>query len=121
MRAQPCADARQTFERRLGQLPVGLGAYVEEQVAAAPRRTREVADEVVGGLVVAVGDAVPPRTVHRLAGFERQAAHLLSRESGGVLTREVALEGLGVLALEGREVVVVDDQTGGLQPVDQPV
>ena len=112
--AQPLAHGREALERRRRERSVGLRADVEQQVGAAPGRTDQIADEPLGRLVVLVGDAVAPHAVHRLAGLERQAADLLPREPGGVLARQVALEGLRVLALEGREVVVVDDEAGGL-------
>ena len=52
--------------------------------------------------------------------FERQAADLLPRISGRVLSRQVAFERLRVFAFERREMVVVDDQASGLQCVISP-
>ena len=118
---QPGADSREAFQSRRGQRPVGLRADIEQQVPSASRSPREVADEFVRRFVAPVRDPVSPRAVHRLARFERQAAHGLPRESRRVLARQVAFEGLHVLALERREVVVVHHQAGRLQRVDQSV
>ena len=118
---EPFAHLPQPFDGRRRQFSVGLGTDVEQQVSVAARSPHEVVDQRLRRFVVEVGDLVAPHAVHRLARFERQAADLLPRKSGGVLARKVAFENLDVLAFERNQVVVVTHQTGRPDGMDMVV
>ena len=83
---------------------------------------REVVHELARALVAVVHDVEAPRVVHRLAGLQRQRADLrLLVELRRALPGQVLLEHLEVLAGEGPVVVVVPDERGRLQLVDEAV
>ena len=120
--AHPLAQGMQTLDGLGGQTTIGTWPHVDEQVAIAPSGLDQCADDVVGALVVLVGDAVAPGAVHGHAGLQRQLADaVLARVAGGVLARHVLLKYLYILAGEGNLVVVVADETGGLQAVDEGI
>ena len=121
--AHPFAHLFQALEGGLRQAPVGLRADVHEQVRVHAGRLHQVMDQLLGRLVILVGDLIAPHAVHGLAGLQRQVeADLLAfREAGRVLSGQVALEDLDVLAGDGRLVVVVADQAAGLRLMDAAI
>ena len=121
IRLHPGAHLTQPRQCRVGQLPVGLRADVEQQVGVVAGGADEQANEVGGGFVRLIRHAIAPRAVHRLARLERQAADGLAGEPRLVLARQIALEDLDVLAGEGRRVVVVGDEARWLQAVNERV
>ena len=51
-----------------------------------------------GGFIILVRNLISPHSIHRLAGFKGQGADILPGKAGTVLSRQVALEYLDVLA-----------------------
>ena len=112
-------EAFNSFDR---QAAIGAGADVDEQVTVAAGSLDERANDVVAALVVLVGDAVTPCVVHGHAGLERQLADaVLARVAGGVLARDIMLKDLDILAGKGHLVVVVTDEAGGLQTMNEGI
>ena len=121
IRLHPGAHLTQPRQCRVGQLPVGLRAHVEQQVGVVASGADKQADKVGSRFVGLIRHAVTPRTVHRLARLERQPADGLAGKPRLVLARQIALEDLNVLAGKGRRVVVVGDEARGLQAVNERV
>ena len=94
---------------------------VEEEVRALGSSACQKANELRGGFIVCVAHLVAPHSVHRLAGFKREAADFLSGKPRFVFARHVALKELNVFAGEGRQVVVVANQTSRLEAMDEGI
>ena len=101
----PLAYLLETLDFRLRDDAVGVGADVEEVVAALAGDVDEVAEEGLGGLEVGVEGLVTPGVVDGHAGLPVSAGEAL----GG----DVLLGGLGV-ALVGSAETVVPDEVGVL-------
>ena len=118
----PLTQLVQTFNGLGGQAAVGTWSHIDEQVTVAPCGLDHRADDIVTALVVLVGDAVAPSVVHRHTGLQRQLADaVLTRVTRRVLTGHVLLKNLDILARERHLVVVVTDETCGLQAVDEGI
>ena len=98
----------------IGQSSVGTRADVEEQIGILACRTDKEAYDLAGRLIVIVGDVISPRAVHRLTRLKRQGGNFLPREAGLVLTRQIPLEELEILARDRCHVVIVADQASRL-------
>ena len=99
--AEPLAHLAEAFGFRGGDVAVGVGADVEEVVAALAGDVDEVAEEGFGGLEVGVVGLVAPGVVHGHAG--------LPVATGEALGRDVLLGRLGVAGVGAAEAVVPDE------------
>ena len=70
-----------------------------------------------GGFIILVRNLISPHSIHRLAGFKGQGADILPGKTGTVLSRQVALEYLDVLAGKRCLMMVVPNQASRLQAV----
>src|SRR5437879_4103595 len=99
--------------------PFGIGPTFSRKLPFAPGAD-EVPDQIARRLVAPIGDVESPRSVHRLARLERQAANLrVFVEVRGLAAGQILLEHLEVFAGERTAVMVRPNQGLRLELVDQ--
>ena len=117
----PLSHFCQTLQCYCRKLTIWLRADVHQQVGILTSCIHQVMNQSLGRFIILVGNLITPHAVHRLAGFKRQAADVLTRQSCLILTRKVALECLNILALERSRMMVVYDQAAWLQTMDKRI
>ena len=117
----PLSHFCQTLQGNCRQFAIWLRADVHQQVGILTSCIHQVMNQSLGRFIILVGNLITPHAVHGLAGFKRQTADVLTRQSCLILSRKITLESLNILTLERRRVMVVYDQAAWLQAMDKRI
>ena len=119
--AEELSDILQALDSLNGKLTIRTRTDIEQEVAVLACCTHQLTDEGLLRLIVLVRDAIAPSVVHRQAGLQRELADILSTQTVGILTGEVLLEDLDILTRIGLAMVVVGNDTLGLELVNHGI
>src|SRR5215831_20539897 len=112
---KPSADGTQSRLEFLGDFSVWHWADVKKQIGIVACGTNEHFFHFFWRLVLCVADIEPPRTVERVATFQRKrVADVCGVEAGGVAAGKIAFESLHVFAGFRRLMMVRNDERRGL-------
>ena len=117
----PLTHLCQALQCYCRKLTIWLRTDIHQQIGILSSRIYQVMNQSFGRLIILVGNLITPHAVHGLAGFKRQTADVLTRQSCLILSRKITLESLNILTLERRRVMVVYDQAAWLQAMDKRI
>ena len=117
----PLTHFRQALQGHSRQFTIWLRTDVHQEIGILARRFHQIMNQGFGGFIVLIGYLISPHPVHGFAGFQRQFADVLSRQSRLVFARQITLEHLEILSLERHLMMIIAYHTGGLQPMNQRI